>query len=319
MPSQHAVLGAGPLGLATLAALQRQSVAALLVSRRRPEGLAAAIHHQPLDLLDVPALAARLRGCTTAYFCAQPPYHRWSQAFQPLLDAVLQACMQTGCALVVADNLYGYGCPAPGQALSESTPLRAVTRKGRVRAAMATRALAAHRAGQVQVALARASDFFGPGVRASALGERAWRPLLAGRSVRFAGDADQPHSYAYIDDFAEALAHLGVRGGGWGEVWHVPHQPLMSTRALLQRAAALHGLKTPRIVREGRLTLWLAGLFVPAAREVIEMLPQFECRYAVDDTRWSGLRGSRATPLDEALTRTLGWFAGAPGHAVSAA
>lgn len=89
---------------------------------------------------------------------------------------------------------------------------------------------------------------------ASALGERAWRPLLAGRRVRFAGDADQLHSYAFIDGFAEAMVHLGLRGGGWGEAWHVPHQPLSSTRSLLLRAAALHGLKAPRIVHDGRLT-----------------------------------------------------------------
>lgn len=50
-----------------------------------------------------------------------------------------------------------------GQSLSESSQPSAVTRKGRVRAALAARALQAHGAGLVPVAIARASDFFGPG------------------------------------------------------------------------------------------------------------------------------------------------------------
>lgn len=309
MNSPQVVLGAGPLGLATLHALAAKDIPAILVSRRRPLGLDVQAHHHSLDLRDVLALANLLSGCGTAYFCAQPPYHRWQQEFFGLQQAVLQACRLAGCSLVVADNLYGYGLPEAGQKLQESTPQRPTTRKGRVRAAMAAAALAAHAAGDVRVAIARASDLFGPSVRLSALGERVWRPLLAGRSVRFAGDPEQPHSYAYIGDFAAALANLGLRGRGWGEIWHVPHQPLQSTRALLLQAAAAHDLPAPRIVREGRLALRVAGLFIPAAGEIIEMLPQFEQPYAVDDSRWLHQRGLCATPLTQALHNTLAWYA----------
>jgi nucleoside-diphosphate-sugar epimerase len=308
MKSKHIVLGAGPLGTATLEALQRQSVPALLVSRRRPEGLAASVSHRSLDLRDVVALAALLQGCETAYFCAAPPYHLWHKEFPALQMAALQASNKARCALVIADNLYGYSLPGAGAALHEGSPLIPATRKGRVRALMAATALAAHHAGDVRVAILRASDVFGPRVRNSALGERIWPALLAGKMVRFSGDPDQPHSYAYIDDFAAALVDIGLRDGGWGRTWHVPHQPLMSTRALLERAALRHGLPLPRIAREGAWTLRLAGLFIPAAREVIEMLPQFGLPYAVDDRSWLSQRSLAATPLDEALDDTLRWF-----------
>ena len=63
------------------------------------------------------------------------------------------------------ENLYAYG-PTGGRPLTEDLPLAARTRKGTTRAAMTTALLDVHRRGTVRVAIGRASDFFGPGVRA---------------------------------------------------------------------------------------------------------------------------------------------------------
>lgn len=52
----------------------------------------------------------------------------------------------------------------------------ATTRKRRVRVRISQDALAAHRAGEVQVTIGRGSDFFGPGVLDSTLGACAIYP-----------------------------------------------------------------------------------------------------------------------------------------------
>ena len=91
---------------------------------------------------------------------------------------------------------------------------------------MARELLAAHRAGRVEVAIGRASDYFGPrGGAQSNLGDRLFPAALAGKTATVLGDPDQPHTYTYIPDIGEGLAVLGVHPAAPGEVWHLPNDP----------------------------------------------------------------------------------------------
>jgi nucleoside-diphosphate-sugar epimerase len=75
---------------------------------------------------------------------------------------------------------------------------------------MARELLAAHQAGRVQVAIGRASDYFGPrGGAQSNLGDRVFPAALAGKTATVLGDPDQPHTYTYLPDIGEGLAVLG--------------------------------------------------------------------------------------------------------------
>jgi hypothetical protein len=71
---------------------------------------------------------------------------------------------------VVLDNLYAYG-PPHGHSLLETMAAHPTSKKSATRAAMTDTLLRAHRAGQVDVAIGRASDYFGPGATNTALGE----------------------------------------------------------------------------------------------------------------------------------------------------
>ena len=71
---------------------------------------------------------------------------------------------------MVLDNLYCYG-PPHGLDLVETMPARPSSPKSATRAAMTAALLEAHQAGRIEVAIGRASDYFGPGATNSALGE----------------------------------------------------------------------------------------------------------------------------------------------------
>ena len=71
--------------------------------------------------------------------------------------------------------------------------------------------LAAHHAGRVEVAIGRASDYFGPGAMRSALGESVFGTALTGKAAQVMGDPDQPHSYSYTPDVAAGLIALGTK------------------------------------------------------------------------------------------------------------
>jgi nucleoside-diphosphate-sugar epimerase len=305
-PELHVVFGAGPLGRATAAALLRRGHRVTIVNRSGQGEVPAGATLAGADLYDPQQVQALATGAAAVYQCAQPAYHEWITKFEPLQTAIIEGvAAAAGAKLIVAENLYMYGAVAGP--IHEDLPYTAHTRKGRVRARMAEQVAEAHRSGKLRTAAARGSDFFGPGVLGSSLGERVFPPALQGKPAQFLGRLDQPHSYTFIEDFGETLAILGERDEALGRHWHVPNPPAMTQAELAQLIAAELGrpLKTTTI---GRVTLTLAGMFMPGARETVEMLYEFEQPFVVDGSRFSDAFGLTPTPLVEALHRTLAWY-----------
>ena len=257
------------------------------------------------DALNPVQAREAVKGARVVYQCAQPAYTRWPEDFPPLQHAILNAAAEAGAKLVLADNLYMYG--EVNSFIHEGLPYAAKTRKGKVRAAMAKEALEAHRQGKLRVAVGRASDFYGPFVKVSALGERVFEPLLKGKSASLVGDIDQPHSYTYIGDFGEALAVLGERDEADGEAWHVPNAPTRSTREVVTKAFELAG-KLPKMSGMGRMMMRLGGIFIPGARETVEMMYEFEGPFVVDDGKFKRAFGDVSTPFEVGLEQTLRWY-----------
>jgi hypothetical protein len=94
--------------------------------------------------------------------------------------------------------------------MTEDLPLAATTVKGQTRAAMTGELVAAADAGRFQIAVGRASDFFGAGVTETTLGERVFANALAGKRADYIGNPDLPHTYSYMPDIAAGLATLGT-------------------------------------------------------------------------------------------------------------
>jgi nucleoside-diphosphate-sugar epimerase len=184
---------------------------------------------------------------------------------------------------------------------------------------MARRFLAVHRVGDVPVAIGRASDYFGPRGVDSTHGERFFPPLLAGKPVQVFGDVDLPHAVTYVPDFARALIELGRHDEALGEAWHVPTAPAVSQRAFAELAARVAGVPAPRLSRVTKPMLYLAGLFVPPAREMVEMAYEFEEPFLLDSSKFERAFGIGPTPLEEALAATVAWWReGAPAGEAAA-
>jgi nucleoside-diphosphate-sugar epimerase len=303
-PPLHVVLGAGQIGT-RLAALLLARGHRVRQARRGPPGAA----HPRLewvtgDLAD-PRFAAQVtRGAAVVYDCTNPPYHRWPELLLPLAGAALHGAAVAGARLVALDNLYMYG--RPDGPLSEDSPVIPCSRKGHLRAELGVLRLAAHRRGDVRVAIGRASDFFGPDLPSSLWSERFYRRLLAGRPIECPGDPDMPHAYSYADDVAHALVVLGERDEAPGRIWHLPTSPAESTRALATRLGEALGLEV-KVVRLPRLALRALGIFSPVLREMVEMVYQWEVPFALDDTRFRTTFGMVPTPIEAAVASTAAW------------
>jgi nucleoside-diphosphate-sugar epimerase len=301
----HVILGVGPLGLATAEALLRRGHAVRMVNRSGKAAAPAGVTLAQADLYDPAGVRAVAKGAAAVYQCAQPAYTEWAARFPPLQAAIIDGVAATGARLIVAENLYMYG-QVDGP-IHEDLPYTAQTRKGRVRAQMAEQLVEAHRSGKLRAASARGSDFYGPGVLSSAMGDRVFLPALAGKAAQATGRLDLPHSYTYIGDFGETLAILGEREEALGQHWHVPSAAPLTQRELIGLIYRELG-QAPKMSGLGRTMMALAGLFMPMARETVEMMYEFERPFVVDSSRCAAAFGQRATPLEEGIRRTVTWY-----------
>jgi nucleoside-diphosphate-sugar epimerase len=207
---------------------------------------------------------------------------------------------------VLADNLYAYG-PHQGP-LTEDLPAAATGRKGRVRALMAGRLLAAHEQGRLRVAIGRSSDYYGSGGLNSVIGERVFRAALAGRTVRWLGRLDQPHTLSYLEDMAAGLVVLGERDEADGQVWHLPAAEPITGREFLELVFR-HAGHRPKLGAASRPMIRIAGVFNPLLRELSETLYQFERPFVSDASKFQRAFGPfEPTPHPEAVARTVAWF-----------
>ena len=306
MPVQHLILGAGQVGpeIARQLAAAGESVAIATRSGRDP-GIPG-VTGVRVDASDPAQVRDAAVGVPVTYFACQPAYTDWPKGFPPLVEGVLGGLRGTGTRLVVVDNLYAYG-PTGGRPITEDLPWAATTRKGAVRARMATRFMEAHRAGDVPVAIGRASDFFGAGAVESSAGERLFDPVLAGKTVRVLGDPDALHSHTYLPDFARALIELGRHDEALGDVWHVPTAEAVSVRRFVAMAASAAGT-TPKLAPTSKPMLRLAGLFMPILREFPELWYEFDEPFVLDSSKIQGAFGLRPTPLEESVPVTVEWY-----------
>jgi len=314
--SRHVVFGTGQIG--RLVAGQLVSLGADVIAvNRTGRGIIRGTRVVAGDATD-PAFTARVcAGAHTVYFCLNAAnYGQWPQQFPPLQNAVLAGAEAAGARLVVLDNLYAYG-PTGGRDLVESLPASPASAKAATRAAMTTELLGAHRAGRAEVAIGRASDFFGPAVLHSALGETVFGAAANGRMAQVIGNPDLEHRYSYAPDVAAGLITLGTAAGAAGRVWHLPVAPARTTRQIISQVFALAGSQ-PRILAARRTTLRALGLVKPAMREYLHTLYQFSERWVVNDSAFRAAFSARPTPLDDALAATVQWYSAA-GHTPRAA
>jgi nucleoside-diphosphate-sugar epimerase len=245
-------------------------------------------------------------GASVVYQCLNPPYSQWPELFPPLQAGVLEGAASARARLVSMENLYIYGSPE-GNQMTEDMPYAAHTRKGKVRAKMAEDLLAAHKSGKVRVAIGRASDFYGPRVLLSAMGDRVFPQALQGKAVQVLGNPDMPHTYTYVPDIGKALVLLGERDEALGQAWHIPSAETVTTRQFLEMVFDETGYEF-KIQSVPKLLLQAMGFFNADLREVSEMLYEFEEPFVLDASKFDTAFGNHATPLQEAIRRTVEWY-----------
>jgi nucleoside-diphosphate-sugar epimerase len=309
--SKHVVVGAGPVGMATVRQLVEQSAdEVILVSRSGRGAEIDGVLRVALDVTDAEALARLAEGAVALYNCVNPPsYDVWSTWWPPVAEAFLSAAERTGAVLVTASCLYGYGpTHAP---MVEGQPDAAEGTKGRLRAQMWADAHDAHRVGRLRAVEVRGSDFMGPGVSVSHVAQ-VTPQALAGKAVRVFGRADLPHSFTDVRDMARTMVAVATRPETHGRVWHAPSNPARTQAEAVADVCRAAGREPVEVGVWPRAVLSLGGVVVPALRELRETVYQFQRPYVLDSSAAERELGLAPTPWAEVCRATAEAAAPAP-------
>jgi nucleoside-diphosphate-sugar epimerase len=312
MTTNHVVLGTGAIGRAVMEELVKRGESVRMVNRSgKMDEIPAGVGIVASDLYDQAKVQEVTRGAKVVYQAAQPNYNEWPEKFPLLQKSIVDGLTGSGAKLVLIENLYMYG-EVNGKPMTENTPYNAHTRKGRVRGEISRAAFNAHKDGRVRVTSARGGNFFGPWGTNSTMGARAFYPLMQGKPAQLIGRTDLPHPHTYVKDFGKALVILGERNEADGQAWHVPNdQPTITQGELVRMFAEEAGVE-PKINSMGKLMMRIGGLFIPEAKETVEMMYEFDQPFIVDSSKFEKTFGMKATPMREAVRETVAWYKSHP-------
>jgi nucleoside-diphosphate-sugar epimerase len=313
MSTNHVVLGTGAIGRAIAEELVRRGESVRMVNRSgKMDEVPAGVEVKTADLYDQVQVNEVTRGARVVYQAAQPDYSEWVEKFPSFQKSIIDGLTGSDAKLVLVENLYMYGA-TNRKPMTEDMPHNAHTRKGKVRSEISKAAFEAHRARKLRVTAARGSDFFGAwGLPTAAMGERTFYPLLDGKPAQLVGDIDAPHTHTYIGDFGKALVILGERDEADGQAWHVPNDnPHVTQREMVKMIAEEAGVE-PKMSSMGKTMMWFGGLFIPEAKEMVEMMYEFEKPFIVDSSKFEKTFGMKATPMREAIKATVAWYKSHP-------
>jgi len=257
------------------------------------------------NLLDARATADAVAGSAVAYLVAGLKYDHmvWAEQWPKLMHNAIDACKRHGCALVFFDNVYAYG--HVDGVMTENTPYNPRSRKGEVRARIATMLMDEVKRGELRAMIVRAADFYGPDASLSITHVTVTARLAARKTPQWLGNAKAVHTFTYTSDAGRSLAVLGNTASAYGQVWHALASKEPITGEQYVRIACELSGRPYGVQVVPRWMLFLTGIFVPVVRENMEMLYQFEYDYRFDSSKAERALGLAATEYREGITATL--------------
>jgi nucleoside-diphosphate-sugar epimerase len=117
------------------------------------------------DLLNYQQMEKAVAGSEVTYLVAGLKYETkvWQEQWPKVMKHTIDACKKHQSKLVFFDNVYPYGLVKG--TMTEETPFNPTSKKGEVRAKIATMLLEEMKAGNLQGMIVRAADFYGPHAR----------------------------------------------------------------------------------------------------------------------------------------------------------
>jgi nucleoside-diphosphate-sugar epimerase len=297
----HVILGAGGAISSGLVKELRYLRQRVKLVGRNPHRVEGANEVQSADLADLHQAVRAIEGAKVVHLVVGLKYDLkvWRDLWPRIMNNTIEACKRANAKLIFFDNLYMYGKVAGP--MTETSPFNPCTKKGEVRAQIATALLDEIKAGNLSAMIARSADFYGPGAKASVANMLVFDKFADGATASWLVDDTVPHSFTYTPDAAKCLAILANSDSAWNQTWHVPTAANPPTgREFIHMAAQEFGVQPNYRILSRRL-IKFAGWFDSNIRESYEMLYQNDTAYLFDSTKFENAFGFKPTTYVEGI------------------
>ena len=278
---------------------------------RNPRTIPGATETVAADLTDRDQTIRAVAGSKVVHLLVGLKYdHKvWEEMWPRVISNTIEACKRAGARLIFLDNVYMYG--RVSGSMTEQTPFNPCSRKGEIRAKIATALIDEWKAGTLTGMIARAADFYGPDTRNGVPNVLVFEPFSRQQRASWLVNDSVPHSFTYTPDAAQSLAQLAESATAWNQTWHVPTTPNPLTgKEFVTLAAKQFGVAAKYRVLS-RPIIRVAGWFNPKVAESYEMLYQSDSPYLFDSSKFAREFGSAGTPYADGIRTTATSYKGA--------
>jgi len=299
----YTILGAGgSIANEFSKVLFQKNVPHTLVSRN-PNSINGALT-LAADLTSESETDEAVRGATIVLLCPGLSYdiRVWTEKWPLIMNNTIKACSKYNAKLIFFDNVYPLG-KVVGP-MTETSPYNPVSKKGELRAKLATQLMEEVKAGRVTAMIARAADFYGPNCKTSFLNALVFDKMAKGKRSQWMVNNKVVHSFTFTPDCGKALWLLSQNDQAWNQIWHMPTAaPALTGKEIISLASGIfHAPDKDFIISKG--VIRMMGIFLRLMYEMKEMLYQNDSDYIFDSSKFNKAFNFQPTTYKEGFEIT---------------
>jgi len=209
----------------------------------------------------------------------------WNEKWPAIITNAINACNKYNARLIFFDNVYMLG--KVSGAMTEATPYNPVSKKGELRAKLATKLMDEARAGNISAMIARAADFYGPNCKTSILNTLVFDKMAKGKKAQWMVNDKIVHSFTFTPDCGRALWLLSQNEYAWNQIWHMPTaSPALTGKEIISLASKIFNAPDKDFII-GKGMIGILGVFMRVMYEMKEMLYQYDSDYVFDSSKFN--------------------------------
>jgi nucleoside-diphosphate-sugar epimerase len=244
-------------------------------------------------------LVAAAQGADVIVHALNPQYPDWERDLPRLSENVIAAARQSRATVMIPGNVYNYGEAMP-RTLSEATPHRPTSRKGRLRVTMEQSFADAANDG-VRTIIVRAGDFIEAQKTGNWFDSHIANKLDKG-VLTYPGPMDRVHAWAWLPDLGRVMAALAEKRADFAAFEQFGFGGFSLTGQQLRQALEIASGQPLKVKTMPWRLIRLLGWVWPQMREVAEMDYLWRTPHAIDGAKLAAtLPDFRPTPLTTAL------------------
>src|SRR5215472_17440557 len=298
------ILGAGGAIGNELVKLLAQRKQPFRLVGRNPSMVPGAAEIHSADLSDKEQTIQAVAGSSIVFLLVGLKYdHKiWAETWPRIMANTIEACKRANARLIFFDNVYMYG--KVNGTMTEDTPFDPSSKKGEIRARIATSLINEWKAGRITAMIARSADFYGPNTHTSVPNVLVFEPMAKKQTPSWLVNDSVPHSYTYTPDAAQALLTLAESSSAWNQTWHLPTTPNSLMGKQFIALAAKEFSVPPRYRVLSRPMIKIFGWFNSDIGESYEMLYQSDSPYLFESSKFARAFGVAGTPYADGIRST---------------